>query len=394
MHVYRLDAHITFSHHEAHTAWTSTVDEIRQLPGLETFLLPPSFDRLQQAAEHGPVVIVNINTRRSDAIVILRTGPPLLVPLPDADLGIILKLSDRLGERPADCEIRVAKPMLRQLWSIIVAPVVAQLQNLPTRLPERSRIWWCPTGPASKLPLHAAGPYRKGENNLPHPFLSSYTPTLGALICARQPRMGNQVTNPPVKSLLVVGQADTPGEKELPRVIDEVRAIQGCAPHASILQSSAGTKDAVLNGIQTHNWLHLACHGHHNSNQPFHSYFALHDGPISLLNLIQKDIPHAELAVLSACHSARVNESLPDEVLHPAAGMMFAGYKSVVGTMWAFDDGFGSALAGRFYELMLEDGRDHSDAAVVLADVVQELTKKDKTAIPFMQRINVVHYGV
>lgn len=121
----------------------------------------------------------------------------------------------------------------------------------------------------------------------------------------------------------------------------------------------------------------------------------MHDGPITILDLIEKDLPHAELAVLSACHSARVCTSLPDEVLHPAASMMFAGYKSVVGTMWALDDALGSALAEKFYGLMFDekDGpKDYSEAAGMLHKAFGALVQ-DGYKIPLMQRINVVHYG-
>lgn len=202
-------------------------------------------------------------------------------------------------------------------------------------LAKGSRNWWCPTGAASQLPLHVAGPYTRGEANLSDLAVSSYTPALGALIRARQTGVHSAVESS-VQSILVVGQSDTQGEDPLPKVVDEVQAIKACAPHASILELSAGTREAVLTGIRQRSSIHLACHGHHDPQQPFQSHFSMHDGPITLLDLVEQDIPHAELAVLSACHSARVSEILPDEALHPAAGVVFAGYKSVIGTMWAF----------------------------------------------------------
>lgn len=366
---------------------------IRELPGLSSFLLPPLFEQLKEAAAEGPVIIVNINEKRSDAIIVASTGNPVLVPLPYASPAVVRKLSDRLGERPAECEIRIAKSVLREVWKIIGDPVVTQLRSSPFTLTDGSRIWWCPTGVASQVPLHASGPYLRGQRNLPSLFVSSYTPTLGALIRVRQSRIMAVEAGSPTKRILVVGQADTPNENPLPKVDEEVSSILTAAPHAVVLQSTCGTREAVLAGIPNHDWLHLACHGHHDVKQPFRSFFSMHNGPITLLDLIEKDLPHAELAVLSACHSARVSETLPDEALHPAAGMMFAGYKSVIGTMWAFDDGFGSALAGTFYKLMLSGKKGHADAATTLAQSIQQLVATDKDAIPLMQRINVVHYG-
>ena len=43
------------------------VTEIRQLPGLSRFLLPPLFSDLQIAASGGPVVIVNASQYSCDA---------------------------------------------------------------------------------------------------------------------------------------------------------------------------------------------------------------------------------------------------------------------------------------------------------------------------------------
>jgi CHAT domain-containing protein len=45
-------------------------------------------------------------------------------------------------------------------------------------------------------------------------------------------------------------------------------------------------------------------------------------------------IPNAKLAYLSACESAGMDESRPDEGLNLAGAMIFAGFKSVIATMW------------------------------------------------------------
>jgi CHAT domain-containing protein len=43
---------------------------------------------------------------------------------------------------------------------------------------------------------------------------------------------------------------------------------------------------------------------------------------------------HAQLAYLSACESAGMDESRPDEGLNLAGTMIFLGFKSVIATMW------------------------------------------------------------
>jgi CHAT domain-containing protein len=53
---------------------------------------------------------------------------------------------------------------------------------------------------------------------------------------------------------------------------------------------------------------------------------------------MDRDIPHAEFAFLSACHTAVSDEETPDEVILLAAGLQFSGFKSVIGTLWEVDD--------------------------------------------------------
>lgn len=118
----------------------------------------------------------------------------------------------------------------------------------------------------------------------------------------------------------------------------------------------------------------------------------MRDCPISLHDILAEDLPHAELVFLIMNDAARGSDVL-DGVPHPAAWMMFAGFRSVIGTMWASDDGLGSSLVARFYEVMLEGKKNHTDAAVMLGDALEDVVAKDKDELPFMQRINLVHYG-
>jgi CHAT domain-containing protein len=40
------------------------------------------------------------------------------------------------------------------------------------------------------------------------------------------------------------------------------------------------------------------------------------------------------LAFLSACETAKGDDSTPDEAMHLAATLLFAGFRGVVATMW------------------------------------------------------------
>lgn len=80
--------------------------------------------------------------------------------------------------------------------------------------------------------------------------------------------------------------------------------------------------------------LHLASHGVQDHNNPLDSGFLLRDDKLTISQLMPLPLPHAFLAFLSACETAKGDGEQADQAVHLAATMLFAGFKSVVGTMW------------------------------------------------------------
>jgi CHAT domain-containing protein len=76
----------------------------------------------------------------------------------------------------------------------------------------------------------------------------------------------------------------------------------------------------------------------------------MRDQPLSLLDITQMDLSRHEFAFLSACETAVGDfATTPDEVIHLAAGLQFAGVKSVVGTLWKVTDATVQRSAEEFY---------------------------------------------
>jgi CHAT domain-containing protein len=93
------------------------------------------------------------------------------------------------------------------------------------------------------------------------------------------------------------------------------------------------TVQSVLEQAPSAHVLHLACHGHQHEN-PLKSCFALHDDRLTISALMNLQLPHAMLAYLSACETAKGDKKQPDQAVHLAASMLFCGFRSVVATMW------------------------------------------------------------
>jgi CHAT domain-containing protein len=73
-----------------------------------------------------------------------------------------------------------------------------------------------------------------------------------------------------------------------------------------------------------------------------------------LSDIIQLSLPQADFAFLSACQTATGAKDLQEEAVHLAAGMLLAGYRSVVATMWTIMDNDAPRVAGDLYEHLFQ----------------------------------------
>ncbi|KAG1720633.1 CHAT domain-containing protein [Suillus lakei] len=119
----------------------------------------------------------------------------------------------------------------------------------------------------------------------------------------------------------------------------------------------------------------------------------MRDQPLSLLDIAQTDLSRHQSAFLSACETAAGDQETPGEVIHLAAGLQFAGVKSIIGTFWSADDATVRRLVEAFYKNLCGDGKmDSRRAARALHKAVQSLAcDKD---MPLSQRIVFMHIGV
>jgi CHAT domain-containing protein len=255
---------------------------------------------------------------------------------------------------------------------------------------------WCLTGSLTFLPIHAAGLYdTKEQPKIFNYVVSSYTPTLTALLSAkrRHPESSEAVR------LLTISQPATPGQCQLPGTVNEVDTIQTLQTQTRQLRiirldDQEATVAAVLQHMQECSWIHLACHGIQDADNPTNSAFLLVDNPLTLREIMKQSFSHTELAVLSACHTAKGHSKLPEEAIHLAAGMLIAGYGSVVGTMWSIQDDDAPIVAEKFYKCLLEEaGGDSRRAAYALHDAVAHL-REVRGEDNFASWVPFIHLGI
>jgi CHAT domain-containing protein len=372
------------------------ISRIRGLPDLGSFLRPPLFEDLRSAASHGPVIVINHCKRRSDILILLHDSPPSLITTANDFYDRAIELSDQLVKARKDHllesehYLRTLRFVLRTLYDLVGQPVIEEFRKL--KIPEQSRVWWCPTSVFCHLPLHAMGPIPSEDGKTRHfldLYIPSYTPTLSTLITSRKYGPEGKALGKP--SIVLIAQPES-----LLYATPEILSIQRLNTTITSLISSEATPSSVVEGLKYHQFSHFVCHGNLEPGKPFNASFQLYGGKrLTLLDIVHSQLPTAEFAFLSACHTAEVtDDSIADEALHLAAAMQYCGFRSVVGTMWAMADKDGYILVEHFYKSLLSSDEPsvpyYERSARALRDAVKNLRREGAS----LERwVNYVHFG-
>jgi len=117
--------------------------------------------------------------------------------------------------------------------------------------------------------------------------------------------------------------------------------------------------------LSKYRYIHFATHGLLNSEHPELSGIVLSlvnekgqrvDGFLQLQEIYNLKLS-ADLVVLSACQTALGKDVNGEGLIGLTRGFMYAGAKSVVGSLWKVDDSATAALMGVFYKEMLTNGK-------------------------------------
>lgn len=353
----------------AATRWEELLDRIRGVPGQANFLRPPSIDDLRQHAADGPIVMITVSTWRCDALIVTPdpARPVRHVPLPDLSFAEIIRrvsafrtaMMTATGEdslsRRAEAQ-RDVHATLEWLWDSTAEPILSSLGYSGSPGDSWPRVWWCPTGPMTYLPLHAAGYHREDlPDGTAHPrtvldrVVSSYIPSVRSLAYARRPAHGSDDSG--IRPSLIVAVPDAPGAQPLPGALAEAEEVRAFLADADILSGPEATHSAVLAALPAHGITHFACHGL-VATTPSASTLVLYDHdirPLDVAAISRLELTAAELAYLSACTTSRTSPRLADESIHITSAFQLAGYRHVVGTLWPISDYTAIRLARYFY---------------------------------------------
>ncbi len=233
----------------------------------------PDDTAIRDLAGEGPIVMINVSRIRSDALLLTRDGI-LVEPLPGLSPAAVRERTESFLVTVADEDASGGlSALLDWLTTTIAGPVLRRLEPF-LRRPE-PRLWWCPTGLLSLLPVHAAAPTDFSQ------VVPSVTPSLRALAHARRPAGPG-----PEAEIAVVAASDRPGQPSLPAAAAEAAMVAGrFRGRVTLLVGESATRTAVLAAMRGHRRIHLACHAVADLDHPSQSALLLAGSPLTAADL-------------------------------------------------------------------------------------------------------------
>jgi CHAT domain-containing protein len=220
-----------------------------------------------------------------------------------------------------------AETHLHDLYELLIAPVRERLTA--------DHLVIVPHDVLHSLPFHALF---DGRRYLIDDYSISYAPSAGVYRLCR--------LKPPRSSgdALVMGVPDA----ATPLIADEVRAVASALPDAHVLLGPDATGAELERRGRGSRFVHIATHGLFRRDNPMFSSIKLGDGPFNVYDLYGLDLP-VELVTLSGCSTGLSVVMGGDEQLGLARGLLYAGARAVLLTLWDVNDTSTAAFMNRFY---------------------------------------------
>lgn len=362
--------------HNISEMFDKTLEEIRSLSGFENFFLPPTADEMMAAADRGPLVVVNANVYRSDAIIV-ESHRISVLNLPNLHISDLQPMGMKLRSN--------IMPVLEWLWNVIASPILDYLGfQQPPSDDNWPHVWWIPVGTLSFFPLHAAGKhFGASRETVIDRVMSSYSLSVKAHIYGRQQRTSDKTS----QTALLVSMPQTPGQSPLPSASKEISMLRDYCHglNLSLVEPAYPTKERVLGQLKGCKIFHFAGHGLSDPAKPSESSLIVHDWQQNRLTVgdlrdlrLHEDAPF--LSYLSAC-STNSNRSgkLIDEGINLVNACQLAGFRHVVGTLWEVSDEHCVEVARVLYQTLQEKGLTDDAVCLGLHRAIRHLRNLDGT---------------
>jgi CHAT domain-containing protein/predicted negative regulator of RcsB-dependent stress response len=197
-----------------------------------------------------------------------------------------------------------------------------------------------PHGLLHYLPFHAL---RVDDEYLCDRMSVSYAPS--ATVFSQSQRMHAN----PIQSSLILGIPD----QAAPLIEDEVKSLAEILPNAKMYLGDGASAGVLRNEGPESDLIHISTHGTFRQDNPMFSSIRLGDGALNLHDLYRMRFD-STLVTLSGC-STGMNVVVPgDELLGLQRGLLYAGARSMLLSLWDVSDQTSAELMSVFYREVIE----------------------------------------
>lgn len=300
--------------------------------GLVRKARPATLSSVQASLLPGELMVEFVDLEQHRVAVLIQSqGSPMVV-----DLGVISRLQRFSQDGDSTTRLATLEGLGRSLWRPWADKVG----------PDIERLILIPTGSLYHVPLAAISL----DNQ---PLIARYqvecaTSATSWMVSRRSPGRGQGAL------LAAQGQAN-PQLYALPGTLQEVARLKRVLPGALTMLEHSMTRDNLRHQAAQVRWLHLATHGNLDPQEPLLGGLACADGMLTVADIFRWRL-QAEVVVLSACDSGRVNQQDGQEYVGLTQAFQCAGARSMLATLWSVSDQDTAVWMESLYR-QLQDGK-------------------------------------
>lgn len=246
--------------------------------------------------------------------------------------------------------LRTVQNHLHELYQALIAPIRAHLRARHLVLVPHEFL--------HQIPLHAL---YNGSQYLCDEFTVSYTPSAAVYALCRKRKVNTEGGS------LVLGVAD----EKAPLIMQEAATVAATLPRPELYRGAEATQQVLRERGASSRYIHLATHGRFRADNPMFSSIQLGDGSLTLYDLYQFPLP-ADLVTLSGCSTGLNVVAQGDELVGLVRGLLSAGAKSLLLSLWDVHDQSTAELMQAFYSRLGSE----TDKASALAGAMREIREQ------------------
>ncbi|HEX4602991.1 MAG TPA: CHAT domain-containing tetratricopeptide repeat protein [Candidatus Angelobacter sp.] len=246
--------------------------------------------------------------------------------------------------------LAATRERLHELYMELVGPVRENLTG--------KHLVVAPHEPLHSVPFHALF---DGERYLIDSFTVSYAPSASIYVQCRQ--------RPATRSggSLVLGVAT----EQTPHVEEEIQSVAALLPEPKLFAGSDASELALRENGPTSRFIHVASHGFFRPDQPMFSGIRLGDTFLTLYDVYSLKLCGCHLT-LSGCSTGLSVVASGDEIMGLTRGLLFAGARSLLLTLWDVNDSSTAEFMKCFYTSLVDD----QDPALALQSAMYQVRQR------------------